>query len=373
MMTTIFPANRLYRLPRPDRLVQRLSQRPPTPAEGVRLQAVLARYGLRVQGEVRPAGGGGRSRSLIVETSAGTKIVKRYKAHLDQEALGHEHSILVRLAELGVPAPRLCAATDGATLVQHEDGAYAVFDFIAGYFQYHNYIFPPAQGRRFVAAAGDALGALHVALRDFTPTGRNLNGFMARDGARWRELGWFGEQLEQCRQELQARPDRGAPELRRAVTAEGGWVEARLAALDTQLGAAGLPRLIVHGDYGPYNLLFRPGAPVVILDFELARLDWRLTDLAAALRYFASGRLGFNAPRARSFLAAYAARCPIDRAELRLLAPVWQYLTLRRVVVCWHRAIMTGARQWADEARTRLDLARWLEQQQKILADRIAV
>ncbi|HWQ14619.1 MAG TPA: phosphotransferase [Roseiflexaceae bacterium] len=368
-MMTIFPPDRLYRLPRPDRLYQRLSGRQLAVEEGARLQAVLAHYGLRAEGEARAPGGEGRSRSLIVATAAGTKIVKRYKASVEQEAIAHEHSILLRLAALGFPAPRLCATTDGATLVWHEDGAYAVFDYIAGYFQYHNYLFPPGQVRRFIAAAGEALAALHAALRDFTPAGRNVNGFVARDGGRWRDRGWFEEQLEQCRQELLARPAHELSGLRRAVTAHAGWVAARLAALEEQLGQAGLPRLIIHGDYGPYNLLFRPGAPVVILDFELARLDWRLTDLAAALRYFASGRLGFSAGRARCFLAAYASRCPLERAELRLLAPVWQYLTLRRLIVCWRRAASTGARHWADESRTRLELARWLEEQQGTLPD----
>lgn len=362
MTTTLFQPKYLFGLPRPDRLFQRLNvrQRPPQ-FDRVRAGSILDAYSLKILDEVVVPSGPGRSQNLIFGTAAGKKMLKRYKNVVGLDAVRHEHSILQRLAELDFPAPRLSATTAGETLVQDDDGYYALFDFLDGYFQYHNYLYSPAQTRQFIAMAGAALGALHGALEDFTPAGSNPNGFKSRDGERWRELGWFTEKLDLCRRELLALGLHDFAEC-------AGWAEETLHGLDTRLRAARLPRLIIHGDYGPYNLLFKRGVPVVILDFEIARLDWRLTDLPKALGFFAWGRMGFNARRATCFLEGYVSRYPAEDAELRLLPDVWQFLNLRRLIVCWHRYSTTRAPQWLVEAQRRLDLARWLVNHQGLLS-----
>jgi Ser/Thr protein kinase RdoA (MazF antagonist) len=362
MTTTLFQPKYLLGLPRPDRLFQRLSirQRPPQ-IDRVRAASILDAYSLGILGEVGVPSGPGRSQNLIFETAAGKKMLKRYKSVVGLEAVRHEHSILQRLAELDFPAPRLSVTTAGETLVQDGDGYYALFDFLEGYFQYHNYLYLPAQTRRFVTMAGATLGALHSALEDFTPAGRNPNGFKSRDGERWRELDWFAEKLELCRHELPALGLHNFAE-------RASWVEENLRGLDARLTSAQLPRLIIHGDYGPYNLLFKRGAPVVVLDFEIARLDWRLTDLPKALGFFAWDRMGFSARRAICFLEGYLSHCPIGDAELRLLPDVWQFLNLRRLIVCWHRYSTTRASQWLVEARRRSDLAGWLVDHQGSLS-----
>jgi len=361
-MITIFQPKYLLGLPRPDRLYQRMRVRQrPAQADYSRASSILEPYGLRMLGQPKILGGASRSQNLLLETSAGKKILKRYKGTIDLDTACHEHSILRRLAELEFPAPRLLATTAGETLVERDGGYYALFDFVEGYFQYHNYLFSPAQTRRFVAAAGATLGALHDALHDFSPAGRNRNGFKAHEGERWRELSWFAEQLDHCQREL---PTLGL----RNVDARAGWVKATLGDLDTQLRAAQMPRLIIHGDYGPYNLLFKRGAPVVVLDFEIARLDWRLIDLAKALEFFACGRLGFNARRAACFLEGYLPRCPAGEAELRLLPDVWQFLTLRRLIVCWYRYTTTRAPGWLAEAQRRLELASWIDERHSQLS-----
>ncbi|MHC4159526.1 MAG: phosphotransferase enzyme family protein, partial [Planctomycetota bacterium] len=120
------------------------------------------------------------------------------------------------------------------------------------------------------------------------------------------------------------------------------------------------PRLIIHGDYGPYNLFFKRGVPVVVLDFELARSDWRLTDLAKSLSYFAKNRLGLNIQKMKQFLGAYQTYCPVAADELRFLPTVWQFLTLRRLVVCWSRYCNTGSKNWLLEAQHNLNLNSFL-------------
>jgi Ser/Thr protein kinase RdoA (MazF antagonist) len=346
-------------LPRPDRLYwPRLSGKRDRPASTGRLEALLAGYGLQPLGEP-VAFYRGRGESLVVDTSAGKKILKRYKATVGIEAIRHEHDILGYLARLGFPAPRLVTRPDGLTW--SSDGSnesYALFDFLDGYFHYHNYWLPPRQTRQFIYDSGRALAALHQALRDFTPVGHNPSGFRSQDGERWRELDWFLERLAECRGSAADRASR------RRLGARLAPVETELPRLDDLLRRADLPRLIIHGDYGPYNLLFKAGEPVVTLDFELARLDWRLTDLAKAVPYFARNRLGFSRPKMAAFLDGYRSLAALPPAELEMLPLVWRFLALRRAVVCAHRYLQDGEAHWARQAEEKLQAASWLSRYQ---------
>jgi Ser/Thr protein kinase RdoA (MazF antagonist) len=144
-----------------------------------------------------------------------------------------------------------------------------------------------------------------------------------------------------------------------------GWVVERLVVLETRLAEANLSRGIIHGDYGPYNVLFRRNRPPFVVDFELARLDWRLTDLAWSLRTFAWHRGGFNWDEARDYLRAYRSVARVDDGELLFLSSVWQYLALRRFVVCLDRYCQTGEGSWLIEAARRMRSARWAERHEQ--------
>ena len=47
-----------------------------------------------------------------------------------------------------------------------------------------------------------------------------------------------------------------------------------------------MPRLAIHGDYHPGNLIFRDGHVSGLLDFDWAHMDVRCFDVALALYYF---------------------------------------------------------------------------------------
>ncbi|HEY0736729.1 MAG TPA: phosphotransferase [Herpetosiphonaceae bacterium] len=369
MMMPVFQPAPTYYVLRPDRLYRRLvARRQATALDGALVASILAEYGWQPQGAPEAPAGAGRSECAIVATAAGKKLLKRYKATVDPAAILHEHSILRHLAQIDLPAPRVNTASDGETLIQRSSGVYAVFDVLEGYFQYHQYWLTPAQKRRCIAASGAALGTLHTTLKDFSPVGHHPHGFTSRSGERVRELWWFIDVINWIRQALPQLAAERDPLALQVFEHHASWIEQRLWQLNQSLRQAELPRLIIHGDYGPYNLFFKPNAPIVILDFELARLDWRLTDLATALPSFARNRLGFNKRQIRAFLDGYRTRCAIDADELALLPVVWQFLTLRRVVVLWQRYWKTGARSWLDEAQRKLDLARWIIEHQQTFA-----
>jgi Ser/Thr protein kinase RdoA (MazF antagonist) len=273
----------------------------------------------------------------------------------------HEHSILRYLAQVNFPAPRLVMNRAGDSLVQRGQDLYALFDYLDGYFQYGNRLYLPSQTRQILISAGQALGGLHQATRDFNPQGHNPNGFLSPEGERARELAWFLNKLDWVRQQAGFVANRVRwPDVVAAVDEEGARLAEQLPALDERLKAAGLTRVVIHGDYGPYNLLFKHGRRVQLVDFELARLDWPLTDLAKSMTTFTRNRFGFSQRKARIFVDAYRETFDLAEDELSYLPDVWRFLTLRRVVVCWHRYFKQGDARWAKEAGDKLALARWI-------------
>lgn len=357
MSTPVFQLQPAISLPRFDRLLKARRARPEAgQAAAAGLAPILAAYGLTLNGPIEVLGSAGRSRVLVADTNAGKKLVKRYKANVRPSAVRHEHSILRYLAQVDFPAPRLVMTQSGDSLVQRGQDLYALFDYLDGYFQYGNRLYLPSQTRQFLTSAGQALGGLHDATRDFCPEGHNPNGFVSPGGPRARELAWFTDKLAWVRQQSGLAAE-ATPEVVAAVAQDGARLADQLPALDERLKEASLTRVIIHGDYGPYNLLFKRGQRVVLVDFELARLDWPLTDLAKSMTTFAHNRLGFSRRKAMTFVDAYRGAFDLAEDEWRYLPDVWLFLTLRRVVVCWYRYFKRGDARWAREAGDKLALA----------------
>jgi homoserine kinase type II len=362
----IFTSRPFIRLPRPDRLLTRLRFQRQTPnAMEQDPNTLLSAWNLCATGPVQRASGPGRSGSWLIPTNSGLKVLKRYKSALDRNWVIHEHSILQELAAAGFPAPRLVPAKNG-TLLQRDGGIFALFEAYEGYFHYHNSLFLPGMAQQFVKAGGKTMAAMHLALQGFTPQGCNPNGFIDRSKGRWRELDWYLSRLERCAAAPLAVFDDAVSNSRSGHPVTAAWLRERLEALDKTLKDAHLERVIIHGDYGPYNLLFRQGSPVVVLDFELARLDWRLTDLSTGLFFFTRGRTGFRWKDVHSFLDAYRSVTKVGAVEMEHLPLVWQFLTLRRIIVLWERSLENDRRA-LKEVRERLDLLDWLEQHEKDL------
>jgi len=339
-------------VPRPD--VRRAGGRRPPRISSGDVADLLAAFALRAVGSAASISSSSRADNVVVSTTDGRKVLKRYKASVAAASIVHEHSILRHLARLNFPAPRLVPAADGATARQIDGRWYAVFDYLPGYLHYHEHLWSPRTYRTLVGLSGEALGALHEALHGFTPEGTNPSGFTAVDGIRHRDLGWYLECLDRARACADGSGDHA---FRALLDHAAGPVAHQLRVLDEDLAAAELPRQTIHGDYGPYNLLFRSGERIVVLDFELARIDWRVVDVAKSLQQFGITRRGLRLPRIAAFVAAYDRRQPLEPAERRLLPDVWRFLSLRRVPVCWDRYTVSRDARWLVEARRKLALA----------------
>jgi homoserine kinase type II len=92
-------------------------------------------------------------------------------------------------------------------------------------------------------------------------------------------------------------------------------------------GIRALPRLPVHGDLHPGNVLFEGGAVTAILDFDGAHLGWRACEVSSAVLHFGNDPIsrvpveqwepGLDLGRARAMLAGIerGLGAPLEPAE----------------------------------------------------------
>lgn len=358
----MFKVNRLL-IPRPDLLYQRFRlRRRPSALDMATVEEILRAYELELLTEPRLSANPGRSQSLVVLTDRGKMVLKRYIETVTVPAIIHEHSILAHLAQSDFPSPRLVSTPKGETLVCGNGRNYALFRFIEAGFPYYRYLLFPAQLRQFIGAAGEILAMLHSRLQGFEPRGYNLNGFKSRHEGRWWDLEWYISRLDHCvATTLQRNGDAGLNEAAWLLP-RAGYLGESLRRLNASLEQAALPRLVIHGDYGPYNLLFTRDGSFSVLDFEIARLDWRATELVDALWRFSHGRLGFNLDKMKCFLDVYRAHSSVTTHELRLMPEVWLFLNVGRCIVRWHHYCNTQDRHWLVRARWFMELIDWMRE-----------
>jgi Ser/Thr protein kinase RdoA (MazF antagonist) len=99
---------------------------------------------------------------------------------------------------------------------------------------------------------------------------------------------------------------------------------------------------VIHGDYGLHNLLFRKDGTVIPIDFELARLEWRLSDLVSCMSRLRYGDGAYDFQSIRWFLAAYDVEHPLSDDEWRLFPEVWRFYKLQGAVQYWSSYFETG-------------------------------
>ena len=330
------------------------------------VQSVLDRFGLEL---VEPPSNlplSRRTRNLMLNTSAGRKVIKRYRARLDVSTVTYSHSILERLAELDFPAVRVSATPSGESFVSLESGNYALFDFVDGK-NYSLSFYHPAYRNTLMTIAGKTLGRLHSALAGFLPDGSHHLGFVSYTGDWRRNMAWHAAKVDEMKEK--SRSLSNEEEKRHA-----GWLVENcsgildeLRQVDDTLRSSALTRLIIHGDFGLHNIVFGR-AVVTPIDFESSRLEWRLSDLVSALSRLRYRNGSYNFDSIRSFLEGYQSAYPISADEWRFLPLVWRFHKLRASLIYWNSYFETGgpARKLIS-ARDAVRQADWAMQNQDTL------
>jgi Ser/Thr protein kinase RdoA (MazF antagonist) len=362
--------NLLFYLPRPSRLTSRIRARlHPLDLEINIVRDVLRCYGLEPSRPPQNIPSGRRSRNITVDTSAGRKVIKRYRNDWQVPAITYSHSILTRLAELAFPAPRLVLTPSGADFVSLSDQYYALSDFVSGTNYEASYV-ARVHWLKLIARAGETLARFHRQLEGFEPEGFHHLAFKSYTEERHRNMAWYVEQLNSLGEKSQALTGKKDRFYADWLTRNASVLLEKLQQLDEALTKASLPRLVIHGDFGIQNLLFHQDGTLTVMDFELARLDWRLSDLVTSLARFRSAAGSFDFESMRVFVAAYQAEYPISADEWQYLPQVWSFRRIQKAVMFWKSSFekkdVTHRLSTAYEA---IQLAAWAtEHKDEILA-----
>lgn len=207
-----------------------------------------------------------RHRKLVVETTHGSFLVKTYKRDpYVLDALRFQHRLSDHLAKNDVPVAKIQPAADGRGIVEVDDWAMELQEFVEGE--------PMKVSSETLAISGETLGRFHTVCRDFPRPDRDAR--MWRFSEVPRTL--FSALYEQAKAESADKaPVNGfcneiALFLQEATNALS-W-EARNS-FETGL---------IHGDWHGGNLIFQGERLAAVVDLEFAGDGCYLEDLAYAI------------------------------------------------------------------------------------------
>ena len=340
------------RLPRPAHVVAGIvAHRRPAPIPEDVCAQILERYGLAPTSAPHAITGGRRNRNVVVATSAGPMVLRRYREATPRSTVRHEHAVLTELDRRAFPAVRLQRTPDDKTLVVHGGDTYALFTHAPGVNLSSYILLRRGALGRVTAVAGGTLARFHRELAHFRPGVPHHLGFHPDTGERIHTLPWYLETLGS----LAARHPAVGPDGVRhhlAMVHRSRRLAVELTRLHELLEGAHLPRVMIHGDYGLHNLLFRRDGIAVVSDLELTRSEWRLVDLVIVL-----ARLPFDL--ARELVDGYRREVAIPMEEWRHLADVWQYHRLTGAIHSWRNHFLYGGDQRLAAAHARVREADW--------------
>ncbi len=271
---------------------------------------VLSNYDLGVVTAVQEyRRGSRRSPKLLIKSEHGLLILKRLAPGRDEPGrIAFSHDVQRVLIAAGFPLPRLASTRSRSTLLTIGGRSYELFECLGG----------EAYDLSAEATidAGAALARFHSILAKHQPTGQPPTGSYHR--------------LTAVPSYLELIPERVGDESLVPLVAELQQAYARAADRADATGLPGWPLQIIHGDWHPGNLLFRGQRVVGVIDYDTARMQPRIVDVANGVLQFSLTRTGDDPeswpeapdePRMKRFVQGYdsAAMSVVSKGELAAL------------------------------------------------------
>ena len=266
----------------------------------------------------------------IVETVRGRYFLKRRHPDLrNSELICAQHELVQHLRHSGFPAPVIIPTRRGETLLILDGEFYEIQEFIEGK------PYEETNEAHFIAAA-TALGLYHTYVQNFT--------FKALSNVdRLYCPIILTSNLSVISKALKIRSGSHVADFIEALASHAMDLSSRLSTCEK------LPRLVIQGDYHAGNLIFKNDNIVGVVDYDKARHQPRVVELAEALIYFASPRPGkmehlaysgfLEWDRFTSFLMHYACalRLPDQKVKgyVRLLRPASDTLVITPCESAW--------------------------------------
>ncbi len=228
--------------------------------------------------------------NYLLRTDRDSYILTLYEKRVDAADLPYFLGLMEHLAAAGISCPLPVKARDGIALRELCGRPAVIITFLEG-------LWPRRIQPFHCAELGKALGAFHLAGRDFPMTRRNSLSVEA-----WRPL------FESC--------DGRADEVREGLS------DAILHELDhlERAWPRDLPGGVIHADLFADNVFFRDRRLSGVIDFYFACNDFLAYDLATCLNAWCfESDHAFNITKARLLLQSYGAARALEDAEWEAL------------------------------------------------------
>jgi homoserine kinase type II len=284
------------------------------------LGRVLGSYNLGELRTVRRIKRGFVNDNWAVETAWGCYFLKHRHPHLRRpDLIRAQHDLMGWLRQAGFPAPAVVPTASGETFLMLDGEFYEIHEYIEGKHYDHN---RPAH----LEEAALMLGRYHTHVQGCVPQALcNLDALYSP-----LVLSTILVHLRAAWQ-LDQNPD---------LTQTAQELEVQAADLAARLARRGaLPHLVIHGDYYGGNLLFDGDRIVGVVDYDKARWQPRVVELAEALIYFTTERLRhlrhivysgtLDLGAVHQFLVAYTDAVSLSESEIQAL-PHW----IRTIWLC---------------------------------------
>ena len=248
-------------------------------------------------------------------------VLRRQPPDLTENDALFRHAFMRHLAARDLPIPAFLPRPEGHTYAVVNDGIYELQAWRVG----NRYATGDPEEDDMLEAAATTLGRLHQASADFQWQHHTRSDDRTGAALAQAYISLIREQAEHG-----ALPESIAAGLARVADDCDERLSAAVEALEAPPRP---PELHIHGDYQAHNLAFGPQGVAALYDFDAARWERRLDELAYSLLLFAGVRWddpptitpplvddGLDVLRAHRYLSAYGREAPPAEGEARLLA-----------------------------------------------------
>jgi Ser/Thr protein kinase RdoA (MazF antagonist) len=256
----------------------------------------------------------------VVDIGETRYVLRRQPPDLTLADARFRHAFMAHLTASGLPVPSLLPAADGHTWALAGDGVYELQTWLDG----HPFLSSGVASGARLEAAATRLGQLHQASADFV----------------WQPHTWPDERsathVASSYVNLIAEAAENhavTPAIRHGLARVVEGCATRVEQASAALQMIDAPQLHIHGDYQPHHLAFAEPDVSAIFDFDAARYELRLIELAYSLLYFAGLRWddrdaftpplvddGLDILSAHRYLRAYGVEAPPAPGEAAHLA-----------------------------------------------------
>jgi homoserine kinase type II len=278
------------------------------------LAVVLSNYDLGIVTEVSEFARGAHAAAKVVVTTDGGRYMlkRRPKGGLDKYRVAFAHDLQRFLATKNFPLPHLIGTRDqNISMLKIGNSIYEVFEFIVGS--------PYDGGLVATYEAGKTLALYHRLLKEYHPPWEPPRGHYHSS------KGVYGSFKSLARVLLKRESVRSRQRQLIALLKDLGEAYARAAKAANNLGMPQWETQIVHCDWHPGNMLFDGGHVVAVIDYDAARIQPRVMDVANGCLQFSMVTGGRDLTtwkentdqlRAKRFLRGYDEVNILSKAEL---------------------------------------------------------